>query len=130
MDKNTEIYKSVIRSQHGNNHDIAKVIHLLFKDKLICKLVGNKSVWYEKTSKTEYSLIHEINVRKMIFETTKRVFYQTADFLYSHAFSDDYTLCKPHYITIANLIMKVSQFFCIHSQRNNILKEVIELFFN
>lgn len=128
IQKDKEIYKAVIRAQHGNNCDIANVIHLLFKDKLVCKCAGTKAVWYEKSCDSEYVLIHEYNARKMIFETTKRVFYQTADFLFSHAFTDDYNLCKPHYLTIANLIVKASQLLCIHAQRNNIMKEVRMLF--
>lgn len=130
INKDTEIYKAVIRSQNGNNGDIAKVAHLLFKDKLICKLVGKSIAWYEKTSDTEYTLTHELNIRKKIFDLLKRVFYQTADFLYSHAFSDDYKLIKPHYVYIANLIMKASNNLCIHAQKNTIMREVIELFAN
>lgn len=130
FDKDKEVYKAVLKAQNGNNCDIAKVVYLLFKEKLICKFVGNKPVWYEKSNDTEYTIIHEFKVRKMMFETTKRIFYQTAQFLYNNAFDDTYNLHKPHYIHIANLIIKASQLLCIHAQRNNIMKEVIILFFN
>lgn len=129
MDKQAELYKAVIRAQSGNNADIAKVIYLLFQDKLICKSVGRQTVWYEKTKDSEYSLIHEINVRKIIFEVAKKTFNQTADFLYSHAFSEDFSLHKPHYLTIANHVMKASMQFSIHAAKNNIMKELKELMY-
>lgn len=129
MDKQTEIYKTVIRAQSGNNTDIAKVIYVLFKDKLICKHIGRQTVWYEKTTDNEYSIIHEYTVKKKVFEIARRTFYQTADFLYGHAFNEDFTLHKPHYLTIANLIMKASMQFSIHAARNNIMKELKELLF-
>lgn len=129
MDKQTEIYKSVIQAQNGNNTDIANVIYLLCKDKLICKHIGRQTVWYEKTKDDEYSIIHEYTVKKKIFEIARRTFYQTADFLFSHAFNEDFTLHKPHYILIANSILKASNQLSIHASRNNIIKELKELLF-
>lgn len=127
MNKDTEIYKAVIKAQNGNNSDIANVIYLLFKDKLICKYVGKQIVWYEKVNDTEYSLVHEIKVRKLVFKVAKQVFNQTAQFLYTNAFSDEYDLHKPQYLYIANLIMKATNHFSIRASKNNLMKELQEL---
>jgi len=56
------------------------------------------------------------------------VFYQTADFLYRNAFMDDFDLQKPHYIHIANSIIKASHQLSIHAARNNIMKEAFAIF--
>src|SRR5574343_321489 len=128
VEKDKEVYKAVIRSQDGCNGNIAKVIHLLFKDKLICKVLGKQIIWYEKTNNNEYLIINHLQVRKMIFERTLRAYNQTAEFLYRNAFNDDYDLHKEHYLTIANSIVKTSKQLCVRASKNNILKEVTDLF--
>lgn len=128
MDKNTELYKAVIRAQRGTNTDIAKVMHLQFKDTLVCKLVGKKTAWFIKTKENDYTFMHEVCVRKMVFEALTRIFNETAEFLFSHAFDEDYSLHKPHYITIANGILKIAKQFAYHASKNMLMKEATEVF--
>ena len=128
MDKDTEIYKSVIRSQNGSNGDIAKVVYVIFKDKLLCKPLGGKQVWYEKINDTEYALIPHFKVRHKIFERTKIAYNQTADFLYRNAFTSDFELSKPHYLLVANAVIKTANQLSILAHKNNLFKEVEYLF--
>lgn len=128
MDKHTELYKAVIRAQRGTNADIAKVMHMQFRDKLICKLVGRKTAWFIKTNENDYTFIHEFCVRKMVFDALTRVFNETAEFLFTHAFTEDYSLNKPHYIAIAISILKTAKQFGMHASKNALMKEATEVF--
>lgn len=126
--KDTEVYRKIIKSQNCTHTEVCEVIQELFKNRIVCKSNGKQYTWYI-VNNDNYVQTNEHQIRKMIFKKLISLYNQTAEFLYVNAFSDG-QLIKYHYIEIANRLVRVSRFLNIISFKNNVMKELIEVLCN
>lgn len=128
IDKDTVLYKKIIRSQTGTQTEICDVINFLYKDSILCKVFNNKLHWYIKSTNNTFILTHEAEIRKLVFSKLIHMYHQTAECLYNNAFCDGH-LIKYHYIDIANKLVHVSKDLHKHSVRNAIMRELSYVMF-
>lgn len=123
IDKDTEIYKKIIKSQTGTQTEICEVIKLLYNDRILCKAPNKQFKWYVKNKNNTLTLTHEAEIRRVIFSKLVHMYHQTAECLYKNAFCDGH-LIKYHYIDIANRLVQISKDLHKHSVKNAIMREL------
>lgn len=125
-EKDTNVYRKIIKSQHCTHTEVCEVIHELFNDRIVCKLMGKHYFWYIKINDNLIQS-NELDIRKMIFRKTINTYHQTIKFLYDNAFDDDCNLIKYHYIDIANRLIKITKSLNMNPFKNSVMRELKEV---
>lgn len=121
--KDTEIYKAIIKSQFATQTEICEVIQLLYKDRIVCKAPNKQFKWYVRNTNNTLTLTHEAEIRRVVFPKLITIYNQTAEFLYTNAFCEG-KIIKYHYIDIANRLVHISKDLQKHSNKNAIMREL------
>lgn len=128
--EDNKIYKAIIKSQTMTHYDISKAIHMMYINNYICKQISpRRYVWYERKNIDEaWRETTEATIRERLSTDVSKKYTMTARFLYENAFSDDNELVKLHYIQIASKLIKISILLKNIPYRNNIIKQLYDLF--
>jgi hypothetical protein len=125
-----EVYKAIVKSQTGTHFDIAMAIHAMYSNRFACVGVKpSRRIWYEKTSIDKpWKETSEVVIRNIMSHEVSRSYVKTAQWLYERAISEDGDLLKPHYITIANKLIKISMSLKNITFKNFIINQMSDVF--
>lgn len=128
--RDLEVYKAIVKSQNGTHFDIVMAIYAMYSSRFACVGVKpSKRVWYEKVYQDKpWKETSEIVIKNLLSNEISKNYVKTAQWLYEKAIAEDGDLLKPHYITIANKLIKISMLLKGMRFKNFIIHQMVELF--
>ena len=130
MDTNDVLISEIIKSHKGAKYDIAKVMYLMFKDRLKC---------FYKTPTKPYSLTWRIKSNDVWFECQMIDIYRLISNQLSNKYAEVAKICfdkayknniieHQYYIEISFNLIKIHNSLKSRVNKNNIIRECIEFF--
>ena len=123
--KEQAIFKQVCRCKSGNHYDVAYAFYLIHQSKFMTTYRGKTPIWYSRECiNDDWTEISDLKIRRMLSEAFVKNFTDVSKSLFTKGVDE----CDEWYINTALKLFNISINLKKTNYKNNILKELFNLF--
>ena len=130
MDTNEVLNSEIIKSNKGAKHDIARVMFVMFKDRLKCfykiPTKHNSIAWRIKIDDVWFEC-HMSDIYRLISNQLSSKYAEVARICFDKAYKGN-VIEHPYYIEVAFNLIKIHNSLKSRVNKNNLIREMVEFF--
>lgn len=125
---NEDISTKIYQSRNGSHHDIAKVVHAMFKDTFVCCFLNDKPFWYEFKGHRWIECPDGVSLRQHMSSAVYKKFTLEAARFHAKSAMTENENEQASFTETAKALTKISMSLKMAPFKANVMKECRELF--